>query len=115
MGGNELSFPDLLRQRYGVESLEQSVQRLCKLVATAPSGDIVWLAHNGPSGLGNKRSSIWGCDFKPQGGDWGDDDLATAIAETQKTHTVRAVVAGHMHRGGEHPGTIPPRDNRASK
>ncbi len=60
MGGNELSFPDLLRQRYGVESLEQSVQRLCKLVATAPSGDIVWLAHNGPSGLGNKRSSIWG-------------------------------------------------------
>lgn len=101
MGGNEWSFPDLLRQRYAVDSLEQSVHRLCKLVDSAPKGDVLWLAHNGPTGLGNERSAIWGCDFRAEGGDWGDDDLATAIRYSQTTHRVRAVIAGHMHRGGE--------------
>jgi uncharacterized protein (TIGR04168 family) len=103
MGGDELSFPDLLQQRYGVDSIAQSALRLRSLVDAAPGGSVIWLAHNGPTGLGSKRSSIWGCDFRPQAGDWGDRDLAEAIRYTQKTHVVRAVIAGHMHRGGEHP------------
>lgn len=103
MGGNELSFPDLLSQRYGVESLDQSAHRLRQLVDSVQTTDVIWLAHNGPTGLGSERCSMWGCDFKPEAGDWGDDDLATAIEYSRGAHRVRAVIAGHMHRGGEHP------------
>jgi uncharacterized protein (TIGR04168 family) len=109
MGGNELSFPELLNQRYGVASLAQSVDRLCKLVDATPPGNVIWLAHNGPAGLGSDASSIWGCDFKPEAGDWGDDDLARAIEYSRATHSVRAVIAGHMHRAGEHPERHSPR------
>ena len=40
---------------------------------------LVFLAHNGPTGLGGSPTDIWGCDFKTDGGDWGDPDLEEAI------------------------------------
>jgi uncharacterized protein (TIGR04168 family) len=99
MGGNELSFPDLLEQRHGISSLAQSEERLCALVDQAPSDDVIFLAHNGPSGLGEEASAIWGCDFRPQAGDWGDRDLLAAVSRAKsRGKRVLAVVAGHMHR-----------------
>jgi uncharacterized protein (TIGR04168 family) len=65
---------------------------------------VVVLAHCGPSGLGATRDAIYGNDFRPEQGDWGDPDLAAALAHARTTgKSVIAVVAGHMHhslRGG---------------
>ena len=66
----------------------------------------LFLAHNGPSGLGSGRADIWGCDFKKDEGDFGDEDLRLAVDHAQSSgKRVLAVLAGHMHHaikgGGE--------------
>ncbi|MCB1139979.1 MAG: hypothetical protein KDK23_14555, partial [Leptospiraceae bacterium] len=60
----------------------------------------------GPAGLGSSPSDIWGCDFDPQRGDFGDADLTLALeAASELNKAPIAVVAGHMHHalkgGGE--------------
>ncbi|MGH8459189.1 MAG: hypothetical protein ACRESV_07555, partial [Nevskiales bacterium] len=53
------------------------------------------------------RDDIWGCDFRPEGGDFGDPDLRAAVEYAIALgKTVHAVIAGHMHHrlkggGGE--------------
>ncbi|MFV8819059.1 hypothetical protein [Haliea sp. E17] len=105
MGGPQLSFPDYMAATYAVHSLEDSARRLCELVDAAEAEALVFMAHNGPTGLGDEPGAIWGCDFKPGGGDWGDPDLEEAIAYARsRGKRVLAVVAGHMHlrtRDGE--------------
>lgn len=97
MGGPELSFPDYMARSYGVHSIEDSESRLRKLVDQADN-EIIFLAHNGPRGLGDRAQDIWGCDFKPDGGDWGDRDLASVIDYADSAgKQVLAVIAGHMH------------------
>ncbi len=97
MGGPELTFPDYMAQTYGINSLAESESRLRALVDGA-AGEIIFLAHNGPVGLGGEPADIWGCDFKPGGGDWGDTDLAAAVDYARaQGRTVLAVIAGHMH------------------
>ncbi len=97
MGGPALTFPDYMGETYGIHTLDSSTERLCALVDDA-CDEIIFLAHNGPVGLGAEPADMWGCDFKPGGGDWGDTDLAAAIAYAQsRGKTVLAVVAGHMH------------------
>jgi uncharacterized protein (TIGR04168 family) len=108
MGGERLSFAPQLESDYGIDSIEASTRRLCALVDEAPSEQIVFLAHNGPTGLGDAPEAMWGCDFKPGGGDWGDPDLAAAIDHAVgRGKRVLAVVAGHMHlrtrQGAERP------------
>ena len=110
MGGPELTFPDYMAHTYGIHSLADSVARLRALVDQA-GRDIVFLAHNGPLGLGEEPADIWGCDFKPGGGDWGDPDLAEAVAYARaQEKRVLAVVAGHMHlrtrQGAERPWRV---------
>lgn len=97
-GGDELFGSESLSERYGVKSAEDSLARLRELVSAAPTRDVVWLAHNGPKGLGASGTDIWGADFKNEGGDWGDTDLALAIEDSERSLRVVAVVAGHMHR-----------------
>jgi uncharacterized protein (TIGR04168 family) len=103
-GGDELAFPEALARSFGVRSLADSCERLRQLVDSAPTENLVFFSHNGPSGLGTEREDLWGRDFHPDAGDWGDSDLRDAIeyARTRKRR-VLAVVAGHMHwalRGG---------------
>ncbi len=98
MGGASLSFPDYMRDTYAIDSLEDSAARLRALVDAAEAEDLVFVAHNGPTGLGDEPHAIWGCDFKPGGGDWGDPDLAQAIDHAHNVgKRVLAVIAGHMH------------------
>lgn len=106
MGGPRLAFRRHLASRYGVRDLEESARRLCELVDRAASDRVVFLGHNGPSGLGAERGDIWGCDFRAEAGDFGDPDLAAAIAHARAIgKRVVAVLAGHMHHrlkgGGE--------------
>ena len=97
MGGPTLTFPEYMAETYGINSLEESQQRLRNMVDEA-SQDIIFLAHNGPAGLGDSPGDMWGCDFKPGGGDWGDTDMEWAIGYARsRQKRVMAVIAGHMH------------------
>jgi uncharacterized protein (TIGR04168 family) len=98
MGGPNLSFPEYMADTYQIDSLETSRQKLFEIVEQADAEHLIFLAHNGPFGLGEQPHDMWGCDFKGDGGDWGDPDLAEAIAHARRLgKTVLAVVAGHMH------------------
>jgi len=106
MGGPSLSFAPHLAACWGVSSLEESAVKLKGLVDAAPTERLVFVSHNGPAGLGDRREDIWGCDFKADQGDWGDPDLREAVDYARRRgKRVLAVVAGHMHRklrgGGE--------------
>jgi uncharacterized protein (TIGR04168 family) len=115
-GGGVLSFPEAVREHFGIGSVEESTERLEALVDAIQTEHVVFLAHNGPTGLGVERDALWGRDFDPRAGDWGDGDLRAAIDRARRTRRVLAVVAGHMHwslRGGgtrrwqhEHEGTL---------
>lgn len=99
MGGPRLSFGPHLRRQFGVSTLEASTQRLKQLVDNSDAAELIFMGHNGPSGLGASRSDIWGCDFKKEEGDFGDPDYEAAIAYAKsKGKKVRAVIGGHMHR-----------------
>lgn len=98
MGGSVLHCQPQLQRQFGVGTMAESAVRLCQLVAQTSQQRLIFLAHNGPTGLGVTRESIWGNDFDPQQGDFGDSDLREAIAfAQQRGKTVLAVVAGHMH------------------
>ncbi|MEH6549834.1 MAG: metallophosphoesterase [Pseudomonadales bacterium] len=97
MGGPNLSFPEFMAASYAITSLQESASRIKQLVEQA-ADEIIFLSHNGPKGLGEMEHDMWGCDFKADGGDWGDPDLALAISHAKSSgKQVLAVVAGHMH------------------
>ena len=103
MGGPQLSFPDYMTDTYAVDTLQESSRRLMDLIEQADSEQVIFLAHNGPHGLGEESHDIWGCDFKENGGDWGDHDLTQAIEHARHCgKKVLAVIAGHMHLRTKH-------------
>jgi len=105
MGGARLAYRRYLSRCFQVRDMRDSSDRLCALFDRVPEAHrVVVLAHCGPTGLGETREAIYGCDFRPEQGDWGDPDLARALTYAH-AHGKRviAVVAGHMHhalRGG---------------
>ena len=104
-GGRRLAFAPYLREAYGIDSMAASSARLCALIDEAPSDrPLLILAHNGAAGLGDKRGDLCGRDFHARAGDWGDPDLAEALAHAKREgRTITAVLSGHMHhalRGG---------------
>ncbi|MFW6051055.1 MAG: metallophosphoesterase [Myxococcota bacterium] len=109
-GGPGWPLGKYMRRRFGVRSMQDSADKLRALVDQAPHERLVLLAHNGPAGLGSTRDAIFGCDFRPEEGDWGDSDLQAAIDHARKRgKRVLAVAAGHMHHavkgGGRRPTT----------
>jgi uncharacterized protein (TIGR04168 family) len=105
VGGPRLAFRRYIARRFSVGTLEESATRLRAMFDEVAVGErVIVLAHCGPSGLGDTRDAIFGNDFRPEQGDWGDPDLAAGLAHARETgKSVIAVVAGHMHhhlRGG---------------
>ena len=99
IGGRRLACMRYLAEEYGIDSMDASIRRLQSLVDSCDEAPILFLAHNGPSGLGDRSDSIWGCDFRKKEEDWGDRDLEEAIRYARgKGRKVLATVAGHMHR-----------------
>jgi uncharacterized protein (TIGR04168 family) len=97
MGGPRLSFEPYMAE-YGIENLDQAAARYKELIDGAQAPELIFLSHNGPSGLGGRSTDIWGNDFQKGAGDFGDPDLAQAIAYARSQGKgVLAVVAGHMH------------------
>ena len=108
MGGSILHCQPQLKRQFGIGTMAESAARLCQLVAEAPGERLIFLAHNGPTGLGSRPDAMWGNDFQPEAGDFGESDLREAITFAQQQgKTVLAVVAGHMHHhaktGGQRP------------
>lgn len=100
MGGPTLAFAPFLAGRFGVHRMEDSAQRLRALIDASPAERLIFLAHNGPTGMGDRRGDLWGCDFRPEEGDQGDPDLRAALQHARaRGKQILAVVAGHMHHG----------------
>lgn len=102
-GGPEWRFAEICQERYGVSSLDDSADKIVKAVKNATCDNIIFLGHNGPSGLGDRAEDPCGKDWHPIGGDFGDPDLAAAISQTLNMNkTVSLVAFGHMHRTLRH-------------
>jgi uncharacterized protein (TIGR04168 family) len=97
MGGGEFSFPAEVSRVYGVGTMHDSTERLLGLVDAVDTEKLLILGHNGPFGLGGRATDLWGADFLPQAGDWGDPDLAAAVVRAKDRGLDTVVVAGHMH------------------
>jgi uncharacterized protein (TIGR04168 family) len=101
MGGPGLAFEGLLRARYQVRTMADSVARLRACVDQTPAdARLLFLGHNACTGHGDARDSLAGRDFHRDQGDWGDADLRAAV-DYARDHgrRVAAVVSGHMHLG----------------
>ncbi|MEA5579316.1 TIGR04168 family protein [Anabaena sp. UHCC 0451] len=102
-GGPEWRFAEICQERYGVSSLEESADKIVKVVKSVTCENIIFLGHNGPSGLGDRPEDPCGKDWHPIGGDFGDPDLAEAISQSlNMKKTVSLVTFGHMHRTLRH-------------
>lgn len=104
-GGPYWKHPDFFRQYAKVGSLEHSMLKIRQGVeAVDSSHSIVFLAHNGPTGLGDDPADPCGRDFGMQpGGDFGDADLRDGIDFARaQGRSVPLVVFGHMHKILEH-------------
>jgi len=97
-GGPKWRNGDFYQQRYGVSGFSDSTERIMSAVRETVYPTTIFLAHNGPQGLGENPHDICGRDWKPAGGDYGDRELANAIAQTRQLgKTIPLVAFGHMH------------------
>lgn len=102
-GGPTLSTDIFHRLRYGVNNLAESSERIQAAVAATEQNTLIFLGHNGPHGLGDQPESICGRDWEPRGGDFGDPDLAAAIAQARTLgKRIPLVTFGHMHHRLRH-------------
>ncbi len=97
-GGAVWKNADFYQERYGVRSFEESTARMVGAADRAAYETVIFLGHNGPVGLGDRAEDPCGKDWQPIGGDFGDPDLADAIAQTRASgKTISLVTFGHMH------------------
>ncbi|TGK05474.1 hypothetical protein EHQ53_17750 [Leptospira langatensis] len=98
--GSGLSFFPYIQKRFGISTLQGSERLLLSLSEKIDLGvrDLIVVAHNGPSGLGVRAKDIWGCDFRKEAGDFGDEDLGNFVSVSSSLNRKpKVVIAGHMH------------------
>lgn len=84
--------------RYQIKNFEESTAQIVASAKNTTQQNLIFIAHNGPAGLGKTTESICGRDWKAEGGDYGDPDLAEAIAQVQSLgKSIPLVTFGHMH------------------
>ena len=97
-GGSNWRNQDFYRRRFGVNSFAESTARIVEAAQNATGDRLIFIGHSGPFGLGDRPEDICGRDWKPSGGDYGDPDLAEAIAQVRKLgKAIPLVTFGHMH------------------
>ncbi|HEY9852965.1 MAG TPA: TIGR04168 family protein [Leptolyngbyaceae cyanobacterium] len=102
-GGDVWKNADFYQKRYGISNFHDSTHRIVEEVSNATYDTIIFLAHNGPLGLGERPEDPCGKDWEPLGGDFGDPDLANAIAQTKDMGKIIPLVTfGHMHHHLRH-------------
>ncbi|MCS7205378.1 MAG: metallophosphoesterase [Leptospiraceae bacterium] len=103
IGGKTIGYKNFLKMKYGVETFDDSIKKMKNLLhdylqKKPKTKVLIFLGHNGPMGLGDLPMDIWGCDFQPDYGDFGDSDFAEIISFAQSIGlSIPLVVAGHMH------------------
>lgn len=102
-GGPRWKYDDFFASRFGVTGFNDSTQLILNSVKNTALDTIIFLGHNGPTGLGDRPESICGKDWQPLGGDFGDPDLAEAIAQSRVLgKRIPLVAFGHMHQTLRH-------------
>lgn len=102
-GGSDWRNKTFYAERYGVHNFEESVALMQRAVDAAASDTLLFMGHCGPTGLGDAPESPCGRDWNPIGGDYGDPDLAAAIAYAKSQgNAVPLVTFGHMHHTLRH-------------
>lgn len=102
-GGEVWKNARFYQERYGITNFEESTTRIVAAASSATTNTIIFLGHNGPTGLGNRPEDPCGKDWNPIGGDYGDPDLAAAIAQVRESgKTIPLVAFGHMHHRLRH-------------
>ncbi len=103
-GGSTWKNNQFYRDRYGIKNFAESTQQIVDSANNAAHETLVFIAHNGPYGLGNKTESICGRDWKVDGGDYGDPDLTEAISQLHSSgKSIPLVTFGHMHHHLKNP------------
>lgn len=106
-GGPDWRCAGFYQDRFDVTGFADSTARIVAAATAAPSETIIFLGHNGPTGLGDQAEDPCGKDWKQRGGDYGDPDLRDAIATTYSTgKRVPLVTFGHMHHNLRHTQTV---------
>ena len=102
-GGTEWKNQDFYRDRYNINNFAESTTRILAAAQETAYDTIIFIGHNGPTGLGDRPEDTCGKDWQPIGGDHGDPDFAEAI---DKVHTlgksIPLVTFGHMHHSLRH-------------
>ena len=102
-GGSTWKNESFYQSRYGVKSFEESTDRILAAVRSAAYETVIFIGHCGPTGLGDSAEDPCGKDWQPIGGDYGDPDLAEAIAQARKLgKSIPLVAFGHMHHQLRH-------------
>ncbi|PSB16326.1 TIGR04168 family protein [Phormidesmis priestleyi ULC007] len=102
-GGSAWKNNRFYRDRCGVKNFAESVDRIVAAVNTAAYETVIFVGHNGPTGLGDMPEDPCGKDWQPIGGDHGDPDFEQAIAKTRLLGKAIPLVAfGHMHHTLRH-------------
>ncbi|MGK7917347.1 MAG: TIGR04168 family protein [Prochloraceae cyanobacterium] len=102
-GGPSWKNEDFYRDRFGINNFAESTARIIAAAERTESDNLIFLGHNGPSGLGDQAEDICGKDWQPLGGDHGDPDLAEAIARVSNSgKNIPLVTFGHMHHRLRH-------------
>ncbi len=97
-GGKEWRNKDFYQERFGVGGFTESVERITTAAAQTSTDRLIFIGHNGPTGLGDEPADICGRDWETVGGDYGDPDLAAALDIVRATGKKIPLVAfGHMH------------------
>jgi uncharacterized protein (TIGR04168 family) len=102
-GGSVWKNEDFYQERFSVTNFEESTARIVAAANNAAYETVIFLGHNGPSGLGDCPEDPCGKDWQPLGGDFGDPDFRAAIAQTRATgKKIPLVTFGHMHHKLRH-------------
>lgn len=102
-GGEVWKNSDFYQKRFGVKNFDESTARIVAAAQSATYETIIFLGHNGPLGLGDRASDPCGKDWEPIGGDYGDVDFHSAIAQSRAGGKVIPLVTfGHMHHWLRH-------------
>ncbi len=103
-GGSTWRNSEFYRDRYDIKSFEESTQKIVDSAQNAAYETLIFIAHNGPFGLGSSTESICGRDWKIEGGDYGDRDLSEAIIQVRNSgKSIPLVTFGHMHHELKYP------------
>ncbi len=102
-GGSDWKNKDFYRDRFGVNGFAKSASKIASIAQDTLCDNLIFIGHNGPTGLGEHPEAICGRDWGELWGDHGDPDLEDAITKTLSYgKSIPLVTFGHMHHSLRH-------------